>query len=279
MKIFIDSAKIEEIKKVKEWGMLDGVTTNPSLIKNAVDELKKENKKLDIEKYIKEILKVAGKKPVSLEVLGLDFKEMVKEGIRIYRIFNSVSGNVYIKIPINTCMTNSCDDSSDGIRAIKALSDKEIPVNCTLVFTPEQALLAAKAGAKFVSPFVGREDDYIREVNRIKFGKEDYFPAKGIKKTKKTLSDNGIVSGVDLIAECRKVFDMQKVKGCEILAASIRNPRQFREVVLAGADIVTLPFSVLGDLLNHPKSSEGMKNFTRDIVPEYAKLVGLKRKK
>jgi len=279
MKIFIDSAKIDEIKQAKEWGMLDGVTTNPSLLKKAVDDLKKKGKKLDIESYLKQILKSVGKKPVSLEVVGSDYKEMIKEGLKIYKIFNSVAKNVYVKIPVNPCLDDSCSKATDGIRAIKYLSDRKIPVNCTLIFTPEQALLAAKAGAKFVSPFVGREDDYIREINRIKFGKEDYFPAQGLKKLKKVLNDNGITSGVDLIKETRELFDIQKVKGCEILAASIRNTRQFREIALAGADIATLPFSVMGKLLSHPKSSEGMRKFTQDIVPEYAKLVGLKIKK
>lgn len=278
MKIFIDSAKIDEIKQARDWGMLDGVTTNPSLLKKAVDELKKKNKKLDIESYLKQILKAVKKKPVSLEVVGADYKEMVKEGLRIYKIFNPVAKNVYVKIPVNPCLDDSCTRATDGIRAIKYLSDRNIPVNCTLVFTPEQALLAAKAGAKFVSPFVGREDDYIRELNRLKFGKEDYYPAKGVRKLKKMMNDNGIVSGVDLIEEIRALFDIQKVKGCEILAASIRNTRQFREISIAGADIATLPFSVMGKLLSHPKSEEGMRKFVKDIVPEYAKLVGLKQK-
>ncbi|PIN92781.1 transaldolase [Candidatus Pacearchaeota archaeon CG10_big_fil_rev_8_21_14_0_10_31_24] len=276
MKVFIDSAKINEIRQAKEWGMLDGVTTNPSLLKKAVDDLVKKGKKLDIESYLKQILKAVGKKPVSLEVVGSDYDEMIKEGLKIYKIFNGVSKNVYVKIPVNPCLDGSCSKATDGIRAIKYLSDRKIPVNCTLIFTPEQALLAAKAGAKFVSPFVGREDDYIREMNRIQFGKEEYYPAKGVKKLKKIMNDNGIVSGVDLIKEIRELFDIQKVKGCEILAASIRNTRQFREVAIAGADIATLPFSVMGNLLSHPKSEEGMRKFTQDIVPEYAKLVGLK---
>ena len=145
-------------------------------------------------------------------------------------------------------------------------------MNCTLVFTPEQALLAAKSGAKFVSPFTGREDDYIREMNRIKFKKQDYFPKKGFKKSKKILEDNGIVSGVDLIEETSKIFRKQKIKS-KVLAASIRNPRQFREAMEAGADIITSPLSVIEKLLYHKKTLEGMKKFTKDIVPEYSKIL------
>ena len=275
MKIFIDTANLEEIKKVAEYGILDGVTTNPSLIRAEVEKQKKEGKKINIEQHIKSILKLLPGKSVSLEVVGLDFKEMVKEGLILYKKFNPIAKNVYIKIPVNPCLEEVCDNSADGIKAIKSLSQKKIPVNCTLIFTPEQALLAAKAGAKIVSPFVGREDDYIREINRINFKKEDYFPAKGIKGK---LSDKGIVSGIDLIKECRAIFDQSKIK-CEILAASIRNTRQFREAALAGADIITTPFTVLDALLKHHKTLEGVKDFTKDIFQDYAKLAGAKTSK
>jgi len=278
MKLFIDSANLEEIKKVKDWGLLDGVTTNPSLIKKAVDSLKNSGKKIEIESYIKKILKTAGKgKPVSLEVVGSDFKEMVKEGKILFKKFNTVKKNVYIKIPVNPCLEEKCDRNSDGVKAIKELSKSKIPINCTLIFTPEQALLAAKAGAKIVSPFVGRVDDYIRELNRIQFGKSDYFPARGIKNSSgKILADKGIFSGVDLIQKIKEIFNKQKIK-TEILAASIRNKIQFRESALAGADIATVPFDVIESLLKHCKTAEGMKKFTKDIVPEYAKLVGFKK--
>ncbi len=275
MKIFIDSAKLEEIERVKEFGLLDGVTTNPSLIKSAADSIKGEG----MESYVKKILKSAGRGvPVSLEVVGSDFKEMVKEGKLLYKKFNSAAGNVYIKIPVNPCLDEKCERDADGIKAIRSLSRAGIPVNCTLIFTPEQALLAAKAGAKIVSPFVGRVDDYIREVNRIKFEKEDYFPARGAKKLGRILNDEGIVSGVDLVAETREIFDKNKIKA-KILAASIRNKRQFREVALAGADIATVPYNVIESLLEHYKSKEGMRKFTKDVVPEYAKLVGFKVKR
>jgi transaldolase len=269
MKLFIDSADIEEIKQVKKNGILDGVTTNPSLIKKAVEKFKKKGK-LDMESYIKDILKTCKGKPVSLEVIGTNYKEMVSEGKILYKKFNKVGKNVYVKIPVNPCMDLKCNNSSDGIKAIKALSKLGIPVNCTLIFTPEQALLASKAGAKMVSPFVGRVDDYIRELNRIKFDKKDYFPKQGWKKGKKVLDDNGIVSGVELIESCVKIFKGSKT---EVLAASIRNKKQFREVAEVGADIATVPFSVIQKLLVHYKSAEGMRNFVKDVVPEYSKIV------
>jgi transaldolase len=268
MKLFIDSADINEIKEILSYGILDGVTTNPSLIKKAVEK----RKNVNMESYIKEILKVCKGKPVSLEVIGTDFKTMVSEGENLYKKFNKVAKNVYIKIPVNPCLEENCTTSSDGIKAIKYLSNKKIPINCTLIFTPEQALLAAKAGAKMVSPFAGRIDDYIREMERMKFNKDDYFPEKGFKKGKKVLNDNGIVSGTDLIKETAEIFKKQKIKS-EILAASIRNPRQFREVAEAGADIATVPFSVIKKLLQHYKTAEGMKKFTEDVVKEYEEVV------
>lgn len=270
MKIFIDSANLEEIKEVAGYGLLDGVTTNPSLIKKEIQRVQKKDKKVNVEKYIQKILKAVKGKPVSLEVIGLNFEAMVKEGEALYKRFKKY-GNVYIKIPVNPCLEEKCDFEADGIKAIRYLSKKKIPVNCTLIFTPEQAFLAAKAGAKIVSPFAGREDDYIREIARIKFKKEDYFPAEGIKKLGKISIDKGIVSGVDLIRKTKELFKMNKIKA-EILAASIRNPLQFREVALAGADIATMPFSVIKALLRHHKTAEGMKQFTKDVVKEYAGL-------
>ncbi len=269
MKIFIDSGNLEEIKEVLSYGILDGVTTNPSLIKKEVERLRKENSEVNIDLYIKQILQTTKGKRVSLEVVGLNYKEMIEEALILYKKFNSISKNVYIKIPVNPCLEETCSTEADGIKAIKFLSSKKIPINCTLIFTPEQALLAAKAGAKIVSPFAGREDDYLREIDRIKFKKEDYFPAKGIKKLTRILSDNGIVSGVDLIKQCKQIFSLYKIKS-EILASSIRNPRQFREIALAGADITTMPYEVIKALLRHHKTAEGMRQFTQDITPEYA---------
>ena len=271
MKLFIDTANIEEIVEVLDYGILDGVTTNPSLIKLEVDRLKSKGKKIDLESHIKDILKIVKGKPVFLEVIGLNYREMVKEALNLYKKFNTISKNIYIKIPVDPCLEKSCNFEADGIKAIKFLSLKRIPVNATLIFTPEQSLLAAKAGAKIVSQFVGREDDYLRELNKIKFNKEDYFPSKGIKIMKKIFSDNGIVSGVGLIQQTRQIFDNNKIK-TEILAASIRNKIQFREVVIAGADITTMPYEVIKSLLKHHKTAEGMRQFTNNITKEYAKL-------
>jgi transaldolase len=174
MKIFIDSADISEIKEAISYGIIDGVTTNPSLIKKAIDKKKKSKKDIDMNSYIKEIIKVSKGKPVSLEVVGTTYEEMIHEGQTLFKKFNKVAKNVYIKIPVNPCVEENCSKSSDGILAIKTLTKQGIPINCTLIFTPEQALLAAKAGAKFVSPFVGRVDDYIREMNKkIIFLKKD----------------------------------------------------------------------------------------------------------
>lgn len=279
MKIFLDSADLDEIKQARAWGMLDGVTTNPTLLKKAVEKLQRRRQKLDIEAYIKQLLKAAKGKPVSLEVVGTDFEEMVCEGKRLYEKFNPLAHNVFIKIPVNPCLERACSREADGIRAIATLSGEGIPINCTLIFTPEQALLAARAGARIVSPFVGREDDYIREMNRVKFKKEEYFPAKGMKKLKKWRDDEGIVSGVELIRECKALFVAQRIQRCEILAASIRNPRQFRDVALAGADIATLPLSVMQKLLEHEKTREGMRQFIKDAPREYARLVGFNKRK
>ncbi len=277
MKIFIDSADIEEIKEAVSYGILDGVTTNPSLIKKAIENQKKRGRKIDMNSYIKNILKICKGKSVSLEVLGRNYEEMIKEGRSLYKKFNSVAKNVYIKIPINTCMKENCVDSYDGIKAIKTLSKEGIPINCTLIFTPEQALLAAKAGAKFVSPFVGRIDDYIRNSNKIKFDKKDYFPENGLKNDKKILEDNGILSGVDLVKKCVDILKLYNFK-TEVLAASIRNSRQVREVALVGANISTLPLEIIKNSLTHYKTIEGMKKFTKDIIPEYSKIVGYEEK-
>jgi len=277
MKFFLDSADINEIKETLSYGILDGVTTNPSLIKEAVERRKSKGGKIDLDSYIVQILKLCVGKPVSLEVVSSDYENMLSEAETIFKKYNKVARNVYVKIPVNPCMKLECASQMDGIRAIKKLSEKNIPVNCTLIFTPEQALLAAKAGAKFVSPFVGRIDDYLRETANITFDKNDYFPQEGWKKGKKVLNDNGIVSGVELIKEISLIF-MKRGINSEILAASIRNTRQIREVAEAGADIATIPFKVFEKMVGHVKTVEGMKKFTKDIVPEYAKLLGAKNK-
>lgn len=272
IKIFIDSSMIQEIRKAKDFGLLDGVTTNPSLIKKAVEDIKAGGGDVNIGEYIRDILKAAEGLPVSLEVIGTTYDEMVEEGIRLFKMFNPVARNVYIKIPVNPSTNNKDGNDFDGIKAIKSLSDEKIPINCTLIFTPEQALMAAKAGASFVSPFVGRIDDYIRASNSIGFDKPDYFPFNGLEKDGDMLEDEGIISGIDLVAQIREIFDNYNITGAKVLAASIRNPRQAREAALAGADIATLPFSVLEKLLIHKKTAEGMLSFTGDVVPEYEEL-------
>ena len=275
MKFFLDSADINEIKKALSFGILDGVTTNPSLIKEAVEREKSKGERINLDSYIRKMLKLCKGKPVSLEVVSSDYDNMLSEAETIFKKYNKVAKNVYVKIPVNPCMDLKCTNQMDGIRVIGKLSEKNIPVNCTLIFTPEQALLSAKAGANFVSPFVGRIDDYLRETAHIKFDKIDYFPREGWKKGKKVLNDNGIVSGVELIKEISVIFKKQNIKS-EILAASIRNTRQIREVAEAGADIATIPFNVFGKIAGHIKTVEGMKKFTKDVVPEYAKLLGAK---
>lgn len=274
IKIFIDSSKVYEIKKVRDYGLLDGVTTNPSLIKAAVEEKKGVGGSIDIFEYIKEILLLSRGAPVSLEVIGTDSEQMIREGKKLFKIFNPIAGNVYIKIPVNSSIDEKDGNNFDGLKAIKTLSGEGIPINCTLIFTPEQALLAAKAGASFVSPFAGRIDDYLRFLNNIKFEKTDYFPAIGVEKDGgKTLEDNGVISGIDLVAQIREIFDNYGISDTEILAASIRNARQTREAALAGADIVTLPMNVIEDLVIHQKTIEGMNGFLKDIVPEYRDLL------
>ena len=270
MKIFIDSADIDEITKAYAWGVVDGVTTNPSLLKKAVDKRVANGEKLDLKQYITKILKVAKGTPVSLEVTKIDKKGMVEQGKKLYQMFNKVAKNVYIKIPINPAFSDSDVTHFDGISAIKELSKFGIPINCTLIFTPEQALLAAKAGANFVSPFAGRIDDYLRKSSKKKFDKTEYFPSEGIEKLKVS-DDKGIVSGIDLVSQCVQLLRYYNLD-TEVLAASLRNPRQVRESALVGSDIATLPFGVIKDMLKHHKTYEGMDAFTKDIVPEYEKL-------
>lgn len=271
MEIFVDTASIEEIKQARDYGVLDGVTTNPSLLKKAVDSLRKQGRKINIEAYVKQIMKACKGKPVSLEVIGGNAEELERQGRLLYQKFNHYKNSV-IKIPVNPSMKEKNGLRFDGIKAIKKLSSSGIPVNTTLVMSTTQALLAAKAGATYVSPFAGRIDDYLRARARIKFEKHDYYPAEGLLHKNKLLNDEGIRSGVDLIASIRTVFDQYGFK-TKILAASLRNRRQVREVAESGADVATLPFSVLQDLVEHPKTLEGMQKFVKDTPEEYKKLL------
>ena len=267
MKIFLDSADAEEISQAYTWGVVDGVTTNPTLMKQALEK-KKSN--TDLEIYLRTILKTAKGTPVSIEVTETEAEKIIEEGRKFYKMFNHTAKNVCIKIPVNTAMDEH-GKQFEGLKAVKELSRQKIPVNCTLVFTPEQALLAAKAGAKYISPFAGRIDDHIRDQNKMKYGKGDYFPQSGLESAE-IKDDNGIASGIDLVRQCVEILKIHKLNS-EIISASMRNPRQVREAALAGAHIATVPFSVLKDMVKHHKTFEGMKKFSEDTVPEYKKLI------
>jgi len=275
MRLFLDTANIDEIKEAFSWGIIDGVTTNPSLIKKAVNSIKSTGEDIDMESYIKKILATVGRRcPVSLEVGGISADEMIEQGISLFEKFDSVAGNVVIKIPVCTVDSKGEGNFFDGIIAINKLSEEKIPINATLIFTPEQALLAAKAGAEYLSPFAGRIDDRIRKSECISFGKSDYFPSCGIFDSNKNayLNDFGLVSGVDLVS---KTSQLIKIFGfeCNIIASSLRNSQQVRECALAGADIATLPFDTLKSLIIHPGTQDGIDSFTGDLVPEYTAIL------
>lgn len=279
MKIYLDTSNLDEIHEGFSLGVVDGITTNPSLIKKERDRLAKKGEPVEIADVLTDILETAGTgHPVSLEVIGTTYDEFIREGTILYEKFNKVADNVVVKIPINPVTTDDHSTQYDGLKAIHHFSENRIPVNCTLIFTPEQALLAAKAGAKYISPFAGRIDDFLRtNCAKVEFDKTDYYPASGFPEEGVAFTDEGIVSGVDLVAQIAHVletheletFDQQKPM---VLAASLRNARQVRECAEVGADIATLPFPVLGTLLQHGNTVEGMKGFIKDVVPEYRKV-------
>jgi len=299
MKIFIDTAELDEIKEAISWGIVDGVTTNPSLIKKAVD---KRGGEISMEEYIKEIVKITPG-PVSLEVIGRTSEEMIREGRLLHEKF-SPFGEIAVKIPINPSMEENEGLDFEGLKAIKQLSKDGIAVNVTLIMTPEQALLAAKAGAAYASPFAGRIDDFIRTNLGMKRGRDfqkgDYFNYELLRKARerkleeamngtssireiyeskdidfllKQGEDNGIYSGVDLVSRILRIYRAYGFK-TEVIAASIRNPRQVREVAELGVHIATIPFDVLKDMVKHYKTMEGMRGFMDDVVPQYQKLFG-----
>lgn len=209
MKFFLDTASIEEIKKGVEWNIVDGVTTNPTLIA-------KEGGK-NYRKMIEEIAKII-KGPVSAEVIATDMDGMIKEA----RELSSIASNIVIKIPM----------TEDGVRACKKLSEEGIKVNVTLIFSPLQALIAAKANARYVSPFVGRLDDVGNP-------------------------------GMEIVSEIVQIFQNYSFE-TEIIVASIRNPEHIRIAALQGADISTIPFSVLRQLFKHPLTDLGIQRFLDD---------------
>ena len=208
MKFFIDTANLAEIKDAQNLGILDGVTTNPTLIS-------KENAKF--EERIVEICE-AVKGPVSAEVIATDFDNMLSQA----RELASLNEHVVVKIPM----------TPDGIRAVKALSEEGIKTNVTLIFSSLQGLLAAKAGATYVSPFVGRLDDVGND-------------------------------GMQLVAELNEIFGNYGF-ATEIIVASVRHPIHVLQAAMIGADIATIPYEVLLRLFNHPLTDNGLKRFQND---------------
>lgn len=250
MKVFIDTAELDEIQEACSWGIVDGGTTNPSLIKKAVERRK--NQGIDMAQYIEEIC-TAVPGPVSLEVISLSAEQMIKEATFLYARFNPINDNVVIKIPINTNTGDATGKDYEGLKAIRTLTGLGIPTNVTLVMTPEQALLAAKAGANYVSPFMGRVDDYIVAHPELEEGSA------------------GLQSGIDVVRSIKKIFQNYDFK-TKIIAASIRAPQHARESAEAGAEIATIPFKVLRAMMQHDKTQEGIIRFARDVVPEYKDL-------
>ncbi len=210
MKFFIDTANIDEIAEAASLGILDGVTTNPTL-------LAKEKDRGDFRTILKQICEIV-KGPVSAEVVGSDADTMVEEGRKLAKI----DKHIVIKVPL----------TKEGLKAIGRLKAEGIKTNATLVFSPNQALLAAKAGASYISPFVGRLDDVSHY-------------------------------GMDLIRQLVTIFDNYDFD-TEIIVASVRNPLHVVEAALAGADIVTIPFKVIEQMIKHPLTDVGVSKFLED---------------
>jgi transaldolase len=208
MKFFIDTANVQEIRDAASLGILDGVTTNPSLVA-------REGK--DFHSVLREIVSIVNG-PISAEVIATDKEGMLVEG----RELAQIHPNIVVKVPV----------TMSGLQACKALRTEGIKVNVTLCFSPSQALLAAKAGASYISPFVGRLDDISHD-------------------------------GMELIAQIRTIYDNYGFE-TEILAASLRHPRHVVESALAGADVVTMPFKVVTQLMKHPLTDIGLANFLAD---------------
>lgn len=208
MKLFIDTANVDEIKRVAKWGVLDGVTTNPSLIA-------KEGR--DVKEVVQEICSIVDG-PISAEVISLEADKMVEEAKELIKIHK----NIVIKIPM-------CEE---GLKAVFRLSKEGIKTNVTLIFSAQQALLAAKAGASFVSPFMGRLDDIGN-------------------------------SGLTVIQDISEVFDFYGFD-TEIIAASIRTPMHVLDCAKSGAHISTVPYKVLMQMLKHPLTDSGIEKFLED---------------
>ncbi len=208
MKFFIDTADVNEIREAESLGILDGVTTNPTLISRTGRPFKE---------TIEEICSIV-KGPVSAEVVSTDTEGIIKEGRELAKIAN----NIVVKVPL----------IKDGLKAVKALTSEEIKVNVTLCFSSNQALLAAKAGGTYISPFVGRLDD------------------KGH-------------TGMEVVDEIRTIYDNYGFE-TEIIVASIRNPLHVRDAALMGADIATIPLAVFNNIVKHPLTDAGLESFLAD---------------
>lgn len=213
MKFFLDTANLEQIKEGVAMGILDGVTTNPSLM--AKEQICGQDA---INRHYIEICNIVGDGDVSAEVLSTTFDEMIVEGQTLAKLHE----NIVVKVPC----------TEDGIRAIKWFSDHDIRTNCTLIFSIGQALLAAKAGASYVSPFVGRLDDISSD-------------------------------GIQLVNDIVDVFETYGFS-CQVLAASIRHTQHIIQCLAAGADVATCPLSAIKGLLNHPLTDKGMEIFIND---------------
>ena len=208
MKFFIDTANVEEITKANELGLLDGVTTNPSLVSKEGREFKE---------LIKEICDIVDG-PVNAEVVSTDAEGMVREG----RVLSKFADNIVVKIPL----------IKEGLQAVKTLSGEGIKTNVTLCFSPVQALMAAKAGAQYISPFVGRLDD----ISQV---------------------------GMEIVEQIIAIYENFGFD-TEVIVASIRNPIHVLEAALMGADIATIPYKVMEQLINHPLTDIGLKKFLAD---------------
>jgi transaldolase len=212
MKFFIDTANLKEIQEAQDLGVLDGVTTNPSLMaKEGISGAE------NVKNHYKAICAIVDG-DVSAEVISVDFAGMIKEGEELVKL----DPKIVVKVPM----------IKDGVKAIKYFSEKGIRTNCTLIFTAGQALLAAKAGASYVSPFVGRLDDIATD-------------------------------GLELIAQIRQIFDNYGYE-TEILAASVRHSMHLLKCAEIGADVVTCPLNVITSLLNHPLTDSGLAKFLAD---------------
>jgi len=210
MKFFLDTANIDEIKDAASYGVLDGVTTNPSLVS-------KEGEQKGFEELVAEICEIVGG-PVSAEVLSTDLESMLEEARRLAKIHE----HIVVKMPM----------IDNGVRATKIVSDEGIKVNMTLIFSPSQALVAAKAGAAYVSPFIGRLDD---------------------------ISENGM----DIIHDIVQIFDNYDIS-TEVLVASVRHPMHVVEAAKAGANVATIPYKVFKQLMKHPLTDIGLERFLAD---------------